>query len=58
MKYLTEVQYAELDEMLKTAKTHKMSRQEREDQLVSLVWGNNLEGDSTFESVRAHLNLD
>jgi hypothetical protein len=49
----------ELAEMLKKVKTYKMSKQEREEQLVSLVWGNAPDGStSTIEDVRAHLNLD
>ena len=39
-------------------RTRKMSRIQREAQLVSFVWGNAPEGDKgTFESVRENLDL-
>jgi len=53
-----DVSDAELDQAFEEARTHVMSREEREAQLISFVWGNAPEGNrGTIEQVRTSLKL-
>lgn len=48
----------QLNAAIEKSRHHRMTKEEREAQRVSFVWGNAPEGDDgTFETVRQHLHL-
>ena len=52
------VSQSEYNRAEQRARTHRMTRPEREAQLVSYVWGNAPEGDTgTLKTVRENLDL-
>lgn len=46
-----------LEAIIERTAGHVVTPQERANQMVSFVWGNDLEGGSTWTKVREHINL-